>query len=87
MLKMAYLPPILIENLVKTCSKGNGMEYGENYENEDMEMCGNVIYCFTGEKKSFKNSIWSDGGDKIFLIPKFWKNHIWNHRSIWSAYL
>lgn len=51
MLKMAYLPPILIENLVKTCSKGNGMEYGENYENEDMEMCGNVIYCFTGEKK------------------------------------
>lgn len=83
MLKMAYLPPILNENLVKTCSKGNGMEYGENYENEDMEMW----FTASQEKKSFKNSMWSDGGDKIFFIPKFWKNHIWNHRSIWSTYL
>lgn len=38
MLKTAYLPPILNENLVKTFSKGNGIEYGENDENEDVEM-------------------------------------------------
>lgn len=50
MLKMAYLPPILNENLVKTCSKGNGLEYGENDENEDMEMW----FTASQEKKKLK---------------------------------
>lgn len=53
MLEMAYLPRIVNENLLKTFSKGNGVEYEENCENKDMK----IEFTASQEKKSLNNSM------------------------------
>lgn len=71
MLKMAYLPPVLNENCVKTFSKGNGMEYGINDENEDMKIW---FTASVEKKKSLKNSMWSGHGSLDILQSRIFKD-------------
>lgn len=69
MLEMAYLPRIVNENLLKTFSKGNGVEYEENCENKDMK----IEFTASQEKKSLNNSMWTRWGRLVSLHSRILK--------------